>query len=68
MTESRRERDKVLAEYRKQANEKKDFAEKVDRRVSSEACSVVCLIIIVVIQLRRTSVAQSVGLCKLSLV
>ncbi|XP_064395156.1 outer dynein arm-docking complex subunit 3-like isoform X2 [Halichondria panicea] len=44
MTESRRERDKVLAEYRKQANEKKDFAEKVDRR------------------LRRTSVAQSVGL------
>ncbi len=34
MTESRRERDKVLAEYRKQANEKKDFAEKVDRRVS----------------------------------
>ena len=68
MTESRRERDKVLAEYRKQANEKKDFAEKVDRRVSSEACNVVCLIIIVVIQLRRTSVAQSVGLCKLSLV
>ncbi len=43
MTESRRERDKVLAEYRKQANEKKDFAEKVDRRVRSEACNVVYL-------------------------
>ncbi len=34
MTESRRERDKVLSEYRKQANEKKEFAEKVERRVS----------------------------------
>ncbi len=34
MTESRRERDKVLGEYRKQATEKKEFAEKVERRVS----------------------------------
>lgn len=34
MAESRRERDKVLAEYRKQAEEKKDFAERVERRVS----------------------------------
>ena len=34
MAESRREREKVLAEYRKQAEEKKDFAERVERRVS----------------------------------
>ena len=33
MAESRREREKVLAEYRKQADEKKEFAEKVERRV-----------------------------------
>lgn len=34
MAESRREREKVLAEYRRQAEEKKDFKEKVERRVS----------------------------------
>ncbi len=34
MAESRREREKVLSEYRKQAEEKKEFAEKVERRVS----------------------------------
>ena len=34
MAESRREREKVLAEYRKQAEEKKDFAERVEKRVS----------------------------------
>ena len=33
MSESRREREKVLTEYRKQAEEKKEFAEKVERRV-----------------------------------
>ena len=35
MAESRREREKVLSEYRKQAEEKKEFADKVERRVSS---------------------------------
>lgn len=34
MAESRREREKVLAEYRRQAEEKKEFKEKVERRVS----------------------------------
>ena len=38
MTESRREREKILADYRKQANEKKEFAEKVERRVSAVVC------------------------------
>lgn len=33
MTESRREREKVLAEHRKQAEEKKDFQDKVERRL-----------------------------------
>ena len=33
MAESRREREKVITEYRRQADEKKEFAEKVDRRV-----------------------------------
>ena len=33
MTESRRERDKVITEYRRQAEEKKEFAEKVEKRV-----------------------------------
>ena len=35
MADSRREREKVLAEYRTKANEKKEFAEKVERRVSN---------------------------------
>lgn len=34
MAESRREREKVLSEYRKQAEEKKEFADKVEKRVS----------------------------------
>ena len=34
MAESRRERERVLADYRKQAEEKKDFKEKVEKRVS----------------------------------
>ena len=34
MAETRREREKEIAEYRKQAEEKKDFKEKVERRVS----------------------------------
>ena len=34
MADSRKERDKVLADYRTKANEKKEFAEKVERRVS----------------------------------
>lgn len=34
MAESRREREKVLSEYRKQAEEKKEFQEKVEKRVS----------------------------------
>ena len=34
MTETRRERERVLADYRRQAEEKKDFKEKVERRVS----------------------------------
>lgn len=33
MAESRRERERILADYRKQAEEKKDFKEKVERRV-----------------------------------
>ena len=41
MAESRREREKVLAEYRRQAEEKKDFKEKVERRVSQ------CLILMI---------------------
>lgn len=45
MGESRREREKVLAEYRQQANEKKEFAEKVERRVSTtlEFIVMVCI-------------------------
>ena len=44
MAESRRERERVLADYRKQAEEKKDFKEKVEKRVSlsqtlSPSCS-----------------------------
>ena len=34
MGESRRERERVLADYRRQADEKKEFKEKVERRVS----------------------------------
>ncbi len=34
MADSRKEREKVLADYRAKANEKKEFAEKVERRVS----------------------------------
>ncbi len=34
MAESRREREKVLSEYRRQAEEKKEFADKVEKRVS----------------------------------
>lgn len=34
MSEWRRERDRVLLDYRKQAEEKKEFQEKVERRVS----------------------------------
>lgn len=34
MAESRREREKVLCEYRRQAEEKKEFQEKVEKRVS----------------------------------
>lgn len=33
MAESRKEREIVLVDYRKQADEKKEFAEKVERRV-----------------------------------
>ena len=33
MAESRKEREVVLSDYRKQADEKKEFAEKVERRV-----------------------------------
>lgn len=33
MAESRRERERILADYRKQAEEKKDFKEKVERRL-----------------------------------
>ena len=34
MAESRRERESVLSEYKKQAEEKKEFADKVEKRVS----------------------------------
>lgn len=34
MADSRKEREKVLADYRTKANEKKEFAEKVERRVT----------------------------------
>jgi len=34
MSEWRRERDRILLDYRKQAEEKKEFQEKVERRVS----------------------------------
>lgn len=34
MASSRKERDKVLSEYRAKANERKEFQEKVERRVS----------------------------------
>ena len=33
MAESRKDREMVLSDYRKQADEKKEFAEKVERRV-----------------------------------
>lgn len=33
MAQSRKEREKVLAEYRRHAEEKKEFKEKVERRV-----------------------------------
>lgn len=33
MAESRRHREKILESYRKKANEKKEFAEKVEKRV-----------------------------------
>lgn len=36
MAESRKEREIVLSDYRKQADEKKEFAEKVERRVSEK--------------------------------
>lgn len=38
MGESRKEREEVLVEYRKQVNEKKDFAEKVEKRVCFYCC------------------------------
>ena len=34
MAESRKERERVLSDYRRQAEEKKEFKEKVERRVS----------------------------------
>ena len=34
MAESRREREKVLSEYRRLAEEKKEFRDKVEKRVS----------------------------------
>ena len=34
MADSRKQREKVLSDYRTKANEKKEFAEKVERRVS----------------------------------
>ena len=43
MAESRRDREKVLSEFRKEADEKKEFAEKVERRVST--CASVCIIV-----------------------
>ena len=33
MSESRKEREKVIGEYRKEANDKKEFKEKTERRV-----------------------------------
>ena len=41
MADSRKQREKVLADYRAKANEKKEFAEKVDRRVSKVNASIV---------------------------
>jgi len=35
MASSRREREKVISEYRAKASERKEFQEKVERRVSS---------------------------------
>lgn len=35
ISEGRREREKKLSEYRQQVEEKKEFQEKVERRVSS---------------------------------
>jgi len=33
-SEARKERERILSEYKKQADEKKEFAERVERRVS----------------------------------
>ena len=37
MASSRREREKVISEYRSKANERKEFQEKVERRVNKTA-------------------------------
>ena len=36
--ENKKKRDKELTEYRKEAEEKKEFADRVDRRVGSGQC------------------------------
>ena len=36
--ENKKKRDKELTEYRKEAEEKKEFADRVDRRVGSAQC------------------------------
>ena len=71
MAESRKEREVVLSEYRKQADEKKEFAEKVERRVSVKIKYGVhknSLIFFLNTQLRRASTTHSIAHCKYHLI
>ena len=66
MAESRRERDKVLADYRRQAEEKREFKEKVERRVSlfSNPVLTISTTHSCIEQLRKTSTHHSAGQSK----
>ncbi len=46
MAESRRQRERILESYRKKADEKKEFADKVEKRVQKDGDMVMSIIII----------------------
>ena len=67
MAESRKEREVVLSDYRKQADEKKEFAEKVERRVRPLLLHKTAMIgqfFLSLLQLRRASTTHSIAQCK----
>ena len=64
MAESRKEREVVLSDYRKQADEKKEFAEKVERRVRPLLLHKTAMIVLSFLQLRRASTTHSIAQCK----